>query len=84
MYVKKNVKKYVCPSRSVSRVQPMVLDRGGGKRTKPTPVNIEVKNVTNYDDYSGADVRGSDIGLDRFRLENDQKKVNSELRLKPI
>ena len=51
MYVKKTVKKCVCPSRSVSRVQPMVLDRGGGKRTKPTPVNIEVS----YNDYSGAD-----------------------------
>ena len=53
--VKKTVKKYVCPPRSVSRVQPIVLDKGGGMRTMPTPVNIEVENLTNYDDYSGAD-----------------------------
>ena len=55
MYAKKTVKKYVCPSRGVSRVQPIVLDRGGGMRTMPTPVNIEVENLTNFDVYSGAD-----------------------------
>ena len=45
MYVKKTVKKCVCPSRSVSRVQPVVSDRGGGIMTMPTPVNIEVENL---------------------------------------
>ena len=35
MYVTKYVKKYVCPSRSLSRVQPMVTDGGVEQRTKP-------------------------------------------------
>ena len=48
----------------------------------PTPVNIEVESLTNYDDYSGADevLIPDQKGLDQ---RHDQKKVNSEQRLNP-
>ena len=62
MYVSRKTKKYVCTFVSGCRVQPMVENVEGVKRTMPIKekqVGISEVNIADYDVKNGAKIRGS-------------------------